>query len=119
MPATHKKRQANDWSRLVDQVRAELIAAGNPKPKLKEVLQVASSRYVKKPKVKAAKKAKPAAAAVEPESPIPEAPVVAVAAAAEPVPVVAAAEPVTAPIEVVAEPVSAPVAPDAILAPAL
>ena len=105
MPALHKKRQANDWSRLVDQVRAELIAAGNPKPKLKEVLQVASARYVKKPK--AGKKPKVAA----PESPIPEEVVV-----AEPVPapVVAVAEPVAeapAPVVAVAEPVAEAPAP--------
>jgi Meckel syndrome type 1 protein len=33
---------------MVDRVRAELVQSGIPKPKLKDVLQIASSRYVKK-----------------------------------------------------------------------
>jgi hypothetical protein len=84
MPVSKKKRQANDWSRLVDQVRAELVAAGNPKPKLKDVLQIASSRYEKKKPVAQAPPAPPAVAVVAEEPSVPmeepaKAPVVAVA----------------------------------------
>lgn len=67
--AEKKKRPQNEWSMTVDAVRAEMIAAGNPKPKLGDILKVASTRYVKKQKaVSVAKRVKKIVAAASEES---------------------------------------------------